>query len=136
MHRLSDLMGMCAFLVQLADFGLSRALDHEKHTHISTQTYGTVAYMPPELLSNSRLTRSADIYSFGMLMWELSSGQVCAHPPCTSSLTDADPPHHVMLCAGFSAAWHACQHCDERTTHLLIFEERNYQRNAHGTLGK
>ncbi|BDA45748.1 probable mitogen-activated protein kinase kinase kinase 11 at C-terminar half [Coccomyxa sp. Obi] len=64
------------FVCKLADFGLSRALDHEKHTHISTQTYGTVAYMPPELLSNSRLMRSADIYSFGMLMWELSSGQV------------------------------------------------------------
>ena len=67
--------------VQLADFGLSRVLDHEKHTHISTQTYGTVAYMPPELLSDSRLTRSADIYSFGMLMWELISGEVRTIPP-------------------------------------------------------
>ncbi|MFZ8315901.1 protein kinase, partial [Staphylococcus aureus] len=46
-------------VVQLADFGLTRVLDVEKHTHISTQTYGTVAYMPPELLSDSRLTRSA-----------------------------------------------------------------------------
>ncbi|EIE22674.1 kinase-like protein [Coccomyxa subellipsoidea C-169] len=64
------------FVCKLADFGLSRVLDHEKHTHISTQTYGTVAYMPPELLSDSRLTRSADIYSFGMLMWELISGEV------------------------------------------------------------
>lgn len=61
---------------QLADFGLSRVLDRETHTHISTQTYGTVAYQPPELLSNSRLTPSADIYSFGILMWELTAGEV------------------------------------------------------------
>jgi len=61
--------------VKLADFGLSRVLDKETHTHISTQTYGTVAYQPPELLSNSRLTPSADIYSFGMLMWELTAGE-------------------------------------------------------------
>ena len=32
---------------QLADFGLTRVLDVDKRTHISTQTYGTVAYMPP-----------------------------------------------------------------------------------------
>ncbi len=30
----------------------------------------------PELLSKSRLTRSADVYSFGMLMWEICTGEV------------------------------------------------------------
>ena len=44
--------------MQLADFGLTRVLDVDKKTHVSTQTYGTVAYMPPELLSASRLTKS------------------------------------------------------------------------------
>ena len=29
-----------------------------------------------ELLSNSRLTRSADVYSYGMVMWELITGEV------------------------------------------------------------
>ena len=29
-----------------------------------------------ELLSHSRLTRSADVYSFGMMMWELFTGEV------------------------------------------------------------
>ena len=45
-------------LLQLADFGLTRVLDVDKKTHVSTQTYGTVAYMPPELLSDSRLTKA------------------------------------------------------------------------------
>ena len=33
-------------------------LEVDKKTHVSTQTYGTVAYMPPELLSSSRLTKA------------------------------------------------------------------------------
>lgn len=87
---------MCDFpMAQLADFGLSRVLDHEKHTHISTQTYGTVAYMPPELLSNSRLTRSADIYSFGVLMWELTSGEVCSPSPLPEAAHACTLDRHI-----------------------------------------
>ena len=33
-------------------------------------------YMPPELLAQSQLTPKADVYSFGIVMWELLSGQV------------------------------------------------------------
>ncbi len=54
------------FLCKLADFGLSRVLDMDA-THISTKTYGTISYMPAELLSQGKLTRSADVYSFAML---------------------------------------------------------------------
>lgn len=51
---------------QLADFGLTRVLNVEKKTHVSTQTYGTVAYMPPELLSSSRLTKAVRPVSYTM----------------------------------------------------------------------
>ncbi len=54
------------FMCKLADFGLSRVLDLDM-THISTHTYGTISYMPPELLSQGKMTRAADVYSFGML---------------------------------------------------------------------
>ena len=36
-------------------------------------------YMPPELLAQSQLTPKADVYSFGIVMWELLSGQVRQH---------------------------------------------------------
>ena len=36
----------------------------------------TMPYMPPELLAQSQLTPKADVYSFGIVMWELLSGQV------------------------------------------------------------
>lgn len=54
------------FMCKLADFGLSRVLDLDM-THISTHTYGTISYMPPELLSQGKMTRACDVYSFGML---------------------------------------------------------------------
>jgi len=36
--------------------------------------------MPPEMLSQSRLTRAVDVYSFGVLMWHLFTGQA-RRPP-------------------------------------------------------
>ena len=43
-------------------------------------------YMPPELLAHSQLTPQADVYSFGIVMWEVYTGQV-ARPPCSCSST-------------------------------------------------
>lgn len=40
----------------------------------------TMPYMPPELLAHSQLTPQADVYSFGMVMWEIYTGQV--RQPC------------------------------------------------------
>ena len=58
------------WLLQLADFGLSRVLDTDR-THVSTQTYGTLAYQPAELLQEGKLTKAADVHSFSMIMYEM-----------------------------------------------------------------
>ena len=63
------------FTCKLADFGMARLLDSDR-THVSTQTYGTISYMPAELLREGKLTRGVDTYSFAILMWELFSGQI------------------------------------------------------------
>ncbi len=63
-----------AWCVQLADFGLSRVLDTDR-THVSTQTYGTLAYQPAELLQDGRLTKAADVHSFSMIMYEMYTKQ-------------------------------------------------------------
>lgn len=44
-------------------------------THCSTQTFGTIPYMPPELLSAGVMSRKADVFSFGIIMWQLFAGQ-------------------------------------------------------------
>jgi serine/threonine protein kinase len=36
-------------------------------SHLSTDTYGTVSYMAPELLGQGKFGKPADVYSFGVL---------------------------------------------------------------------
>jgi serine/threonine protein kinase len=67
--------GLSALLclpAQVADFGLSRVLSQEA---ISTGTFGTVTHMPPELLTTGRLSKSVDVYAFGVLLWEMCTGK-------------------------------------------------------------
>lgn len=63
-----------AFTAKVADFGLSRQLDVDV-THISTNTVGTLTHCPPELLKGRKLLPKADVYSFGIMMWELMNGR-------------------------------------------------------------
>ncbi|CAB4436857.1 unnamed protein product [Rhizophagus irregularis] len=37
--------------------------------------YGNLPYIAPEVISGKKTTKKSDIYSIGMLMWEISSGQ-------------------------------------------------------------
>ena len=59
-------------VLQVADFGLSR---QAASTTVDTDTYGTVTHMPPELLMEGKLTKSADVYAFGVLLWEMYTGE-------------------------------------------------------------
>ncbi|KAL3138629.1 hypothetical protein ABBQ32_006391 [Trebouxia sp. C0010 RCD-2024] len=61
-----------AFTVKVADFGLSRQAESQT---VDTDTYGTVTHMPPELLMEGKLTKSADVYAFGVLLWEMYTGE-------------------------------------------------------------
>lgn len=40
-----------------------------------TRTYGTVTHQPPELLLHGVLSRSVDVWAFGVMMWELFTGR-------------------------------------------------------------
>ncbi|KAL3151455.1 hypothetical protein ABBQ38_012460 [Trebouxia sp. C0009 RCD-2024] len=59
------------FTVKVADFGMSRM----HHDPTQTTTQGTITHMPPELVRNGLLHRSADVWAFGVLLWEMFSGQ-------------------------------------------------------------
>eukprot|EP00884_Botryococcus_braunii_P016318 jgi/Botrbrau1/336/Bobra.0022s0290.1 len=62
------------YICKLGDFGLSRVLG-DQASHISTHTYGTISFMPPELVRDARLSKASDVYSFGIMMWELFCGE-------------------------------------------------------------
>ena len=56
--------------MQVGDFGMSRLVEQGSDS-IETSTHGTVTHMPPELLMDGRLSRATDVYSFGVILWEL-----------------------------------------------------------------
>uniref|UniRef100_A0A2P2J0J4 Uncharacterized protein MANES_12G141600 n=1 Tax=Rhizophora mucronata TaxID=61149 RepID=A0A2P2J0J4_RHIMU len=63
------------FEAHIADFGLARRIDGS-HSHVSTQVAGTMGYMPPEYKEGAMpATVKADVYSFGILMFEIATGE-------------------------------------------------------------
>ncbi|RYR57245.1 hypothetical protein Ahy_A05g022977 [Arachis hypogaea] len=56
--------------VKVADFGLSRSLPSSV-THVSTMPVGTHAYIDPDYYESGRVSDRSDVYSFGMVLFEL-----------------------------------------------------------------
>lgn len=53
---------------KVCDFGLSRIKTHENSM---TANCGTVQWMAPEILANEPYAEPADVYSYGIILWEL-----------------------------------------------------------------
>lgn len=64
------------FKPKITDFGLARSFALDK-THLSTGVAGTLGYMAPEYVVHGHLTEKADVYSFGVLLLEIVTGQRC-----------------------------------------------------------
>ncbi|XP_047945250.1 cold-responsive protein kinase 1-like [Salvia hispanica] len=62
------------FKAKISDFGLAK-LFPTNATHISTRVAGTHGYLAPEYAIRGKLTRKADVYSFGVLLMEIVSGR-------------------------------------------------------------
>ncbi|WOH13296.1 hypothetical protein DCAR_0832805 [Daucus carota subsp. sativus] len=62
------------WIPKIADFGMAR-LYPEDQTHVNTRVAGTNGYMAPEYVMHGKLSVKADVFSFGVLILELISGQ-------------------------------------------------------------
>ncbi|XP_068658358.1 probable serine/threonine-protein kinase SIS8 [Aristolochia californica] len=61
------------WVVKVCDFGLSRM---KQNTFLSSRsTAGTAEWMAPEVLRNEPSNEKCDVYSFGVILWELSTLQ-------------------------------------------------------------
>lgn len=59
--------------IKIADFGVARI---EVHSEDMTPETGTYRWMAPEMMQNRSYTHKVDVYSFGIVLWELVTGNV------------------------------------------------------------
>ncbi|HTJ24285.1 MAG TPA: protein kinase [Gemmatimonadaceae bacterium] len=59
----------------LADFGLARAMDGDLQLTMAGVAIGTPAYMAPEQIDGNDLDARGDIYSLGLVAWEMLTGK-------------------------------------------------------------
>ena len=57
-----------SYNAKITDFGLSRLKAQERSM---TGNCGTVQWMAPEILANESYAEPADVYSYGIILWEL-----------------------------------------------------------------
>ncbi|EXX58754.1 Cdc15p [Rhizophagus irregularis DAOM 197198w] len=55
---------------KIGDLGLSHPINKSSNDEI----YGVIPYIAPEIFKGSAFSKEADMYSFGMIMWELTTG--------------------------------------------------------------
>jgi len=60
------------FDIVISDLGISKSsMDIDDN-----EIYGVISYIAPEILQRKGYTIASDIYSFGMIMWELITGRM------------------------------------------------------------
>jgi eukaryotic-like serine/threonine-protein kinase len=104
--------------VKLIDFGLARARE-QLSTQSSAQTRGRARYLSPERAQGLAFDHRADLFSLGLILWQLLTGQhpladldplqaLSAlqrwHPPSTAAWQRAWPPALLSLLARLLAA--------------------------------
>ncbi|PKC72603.1 kinase-like protein [Rhizophagus irregularis] len=55
----------------IGDFGLSQPANS---TSPNNEIYGVIPYIAPEIFKGAAFSQKSDMYSFGMIMWELTTG--------------------------------------------------------------
>ncbi len=79
---------------KLADIGMARVLNKSHLSIISG--LGTFAWSAPEVLSGRRCTEKADIYSFGVVLWEICTGEAPARGDMRPLKAPEDCPQAIV----------------------------------------
>ena len=61
--------------IKVADFGLARAMTSQTATATAGLLMGTVSYLPPELVTTGHTDARGDVYSTGVVLFEMLTGR-------------------------------------------------------------
>ncbi|KAL6615666.1 hypothetical protein ACP70R_037936 [Stipagrostis hirtigluma subsp. patula] len=62
-----------SFMPKIADFGLAKLVGRDL-SRVLTTMRGTIGYLAPEWISGTPITAKADVFSYGMMLFEIISG--------------------------------------------------------------
>ncbi|CAN8069487.1 unnamed protein product [Agarophyton chilense] len=70
--KTSNILISSGWDAKLGDFGLSKSIDNIENNWF----YGTMQYAAPEILEANKFTTAADVYSFGICLWEMATKEI------------------------------------------------------------
>jgi serine/threonine protein kinase len=65
----------------LTDFGIATTIQGSTHLTATGMTLGSIEYMSPEQAAGDRVDERADLYSLGVLLWQLLTGRLPYEAP-------------------------------------------------------
>ncbi|GMI98251.1 PBS1-like 19 [Hibiscus trionum] len=71
----SDVLLEEKFNPKLSDFGLAREGPMDGDEHVSTRVMGTYGYAAPEYIATGHLSCKSEVWSFGVVLYEILSGR-------------------------------------------------------------
>ncbi|CAO1945299.1 unnamed protein product [Urochloa humidicola] len=63
-----------SFVPKISDFGLAKLVGRDL-SRVLTTMRGTIGYLAPEWISGTAITAKADVFSYGMMLFEIISGK-------------------------------------------------------------
>jgi serine/threonine protein kinase/tetratricopeptide (TPR) repeat protein len=101
------------FTIKITDFGIAGRLPDGPstgHTEVS-KLLGTPDYMAPELLEHGRASVQSDIYSLGLVLYEVMTGTKPFAGDSAWKRLASDPPPPNRIMPGLPAAWNKTIAC-------------------------